>query len=294
MLPRGALLSLLFGLPAGSLLLGLPAVSPLLGLPAGSLLLGLPAVSLLLGLPAKAYGQSAPGHSVPMPDPAAPAGFTPGQRAEIVRIMRDALKTDPSILRDAVQSLRSDDQQQQAAAMRTALAGEQANLTRNPADQVAGNPQGDVTLVVFYDPRCPYCRRLNPTLAALLAADPGVRLVYKDMPILGPASVLESHALLAAQKQNGYLPLMEALMQAPPDATPDMVRAQAEKLGLDWSRLKQDMDAPAVSQRLDGNIALARRLGIEGTPALVVGHQLIPGAAELTDLQQAVAEARHG
>jgi len=220
--------------------------------------------------------------------------FTPEQRAEIVEILRHALQTDPSILRDAVTAMRADDEQQRQASARSALVAEQTALFHDPADQIGGNPKGDVTVVVFYDPRCPYCRRLNPTIAALLKADPEVRLVYKDMPILGPASVLESHALVAAQKQGGYLPLMEALMAAPPEATTEMVKAQAEKLGLDWGRMQADMAATGVSQRLDGNIALARRLGIEGTPAMVIGGRLIPGAVDLAELKEAVAAARKG
>ncbi|MGH7153759.1 MAG: DsbA family protein [Acetobacteraceae bacterium] len=219
---------------------------------------------------------------------AAPAQqFTPAQRAEIVQILREALTQDPSILRDAVAALQADEAKRQADKV---LAQKDALIS--PDDPRAGNPHGDVTIVEFFDVRCPYCRKMEPDMARLLGDDHGVRLVYKDLPILGPASILGSRALLAAQKQGGYESLRTVLMQAPPQITEASIQAAAEKAGLDWPRLKQDMADPAIQKRLNANLDLARDLGIEGTPALVVGKQFIPGAVSLAELRQAVAEAR--
>jgi protein-disulfide isomerase len=228
--------------------------------------------------------------------PASPRGaaadkFTQAQRAEIVAIMRDALKHDPSILRDAVAALQTDDTTRQAAESQAALAANRDALV-TPADPVAGNPHGDVTIVEFFDTRCPYCRRMEPVMEKFLTQDHGVKLVYKDLPILGPSSTLGSKALLAAQAQGGYEKLREAVMQLPPDTTLPMIRAAAEKLGLDWARLSHDMDAPAVQQRIDANIKLAHALDIEGTPALVIGDTMVPGALDLAELQKQVADAR--
>jgi protein-disulfide isomerase len=220
------------------------------------------------------------------------AGFTPQQRAEIVDILRDALKRDPSILRDAITALQADDQHQSEAAARSAILAAGPALTQTAGDPVAGNPNGRVTLVEFYDVRCPYCRRMLPTVAALLAQDHDVRLVYKDLPVLGPASVIGARALLAAQKQGGYQKLHDALMAGTPDITEDLVKADAEKLGLNWPRLKADMSAPDVLGRIHANLALAQQLQIQGTPAYIVGTQMMPGAVELADLQAAVAAAR--
>jgi protein-disulfide isomerase len=221
-----------------------------------------------------------------------PAGsFTPAQRAEIVGIVRDALKQDPSILRDAVTALQADTANQQAAASRTAIAAQHAALS-DPADPWTGNPKGDVTIVEFFDTRCPYCRHLDPTVSQFLKQDAGVKLVFKDLPILGPASLLGSKALLAAQRQGGYETLRTAIMQAPPDTTMDMIKSLAQAAGLDWPRLQRDMNDPAIQARLAANVQLAHDLGIEGTPAMVIGNELIPGAVEVADLQKAVAEAR--
>jgi protein-disulfide isomerase len=237
-----------------------------------------------------AAGPTTDGPPLSSPLPSA-SSFTPEQRAEIVRIMRDALKQDPTILRDAVMALQADDSNRQAAANRAAITAQRASLA-NPADPSVGNPKGDVTIVEFFDTRCPYCRHLDPTMAQFLQHDPGVRLVFKDLPILGPASVLGSRALLAAQRQGGYMKLRAAIMQSPPDITIDAIRALALAAGLDWPRLQHDMDDPAIQQRLDANLALAHQLGVEGTPALVIGNAMIPGAVDVADLQKAVAEAR--
>ena len=220
------------------------------------------------------------------------ASFTPEQRAEIVGILREALRTDPSILRDAVQALQADNSARQDQAARAAIARDRDALLADPADPVAGNPVGDVTVVEFYDTRCPYCRRMAPAMAALLRAEPGVRVVYKDLPVLGPASQLDARALLAAERQGGYTKLQDALMRNPTPSTPESIHAEAQREGLDGDRLLRDMDDPAIRARLEVNAKLARDLGVEGTPALVIGDALIPGAAELGDLRAAVAAAR--
>ncbi len=219
--------------------------------------------------------------------------FTPAQRAEIVTILRDALKQDPSILRDAVTALQADEGERSQAAARAAIGQVQGELVL-PGDPVAGDPHGDVTIVEFFDTRCPYCRKMEPVMDSFLAQDHKVRLVYKDLPILGPASVLGTKALLAAQKQNAYTRMREAVMKLPPDTTRAQIEAAAHGLGLDWPRMARDMDDPSVQARIDANLKLARTLGIQGTPALVIGSDLIPGAVDLPDLQKAVADARRG
>jgi protein-disulfide isomerase len=129
-------------------------------------------------------------------------------------------------------------------------------------------------------------------MADLLARDHGVRLVYKDLPILGPPSVLGSKALLAAERQNGYEKLRTAIMDDPAQTTKPMIQEAAVRLGLDWKRLERDMENPAIQARIDANLKLAQSLGIAGTPALVVGGELIPGAVDLAELQKVVAAAR--
>lgn len=220
------------------------------------------------------------------------AAFTPQQRDEIVAIVRDALKRDPSILRDAVIALQADDSKGQSEAQTKTLSSLAPQISHADGDPVAGNPQGRITLVEFYDVRCPYCRRMLPTMASLLRANPDLRVVYKDLPVLGPGSVIGARALLAAQKQGGYLRLHDAIMAGPSDVTEDSVHTMASKLGLDWPRLQADMKAPDVLARIDANLALARKLELQGTPAYVVGTTMLPGAVALSELQDAVSHAR--
>ncbi len=219
--------------------------------------------------------------------------FTSAQRAEIVSIVRTALKQDPSILREAIVALQADEGERSQSATRAAIAQAGPKLV-TPADPVAGDPHGDVTIVEFFDTRCPYCRKMEPVMDSFLAKDGKVRLVYKDLPILGPASVLGTRALLAAQMQGAYSQMRDAVMKLPPDTTLAQIESAAKTLGLDTPRLMQDMNSPAVQARIDANLSLAHDLGIQGTPALVVGRDLVPGAVGLQELQALVVKERHG
>ena len=120
------------------------------------------------------------------------ASFTPAQREEIVRILREALRTDPTILRDAVAAMQQSQQAEQERGRRDAIQAQAAALLRDPADPVKGNPAGDLTVVEFFDPRCGYCKALAPTMQELLSKDGKLRVVMKAIPILGPNSVLAS------------------------------------------------------------------------------------------------------
>jgi protein-disulfide isomerase len=217
--------------------------------------------------------------------------FTPAQRNEIVRILREALVKDPSILRDAVEALQASEKGQEEASARASLTANRDQLV-DPADPVAGNPGGNVTIVEFFDVRCPYCKRLELPMAELLKQDSKIKLVYKDLPVLGPASMMGAKALLAAQKQGRYEPLRDALMHTDIPITKDSLRAEAERLGLDWPKMNQEMDAPDVDARIQQNLKLASALGIQGTPAMVIGDTLIPGAIDLPELKRVVADAR--
>lgn len=223
---------------------------------------------------------------------AAEAAFTPAQRGEVLEILRQALREDPTILREALGALDAAEARDRALAATRALATEREALLRNPADAVRGNPRGDVTVVEFFDVRCGYCRQIIPALNEMIRRDPQVRLVLKDLPILGPNSVLAARALIAAQRQGKYGELHDALMALRGEIAEPQIRREAERLGLDWTRLRRDMDDAAVTARIDANLALARRIGVEGTPALVIGDRLVGGAVPVETLLQFVAEAR--
>ncbi|HEY4253318.1 MAG TPA: DsbA family protein [Roseomonas sp.] len=227
---------------------------------------------------------------------AAPAraegAFTPAQRAEVVEILRQALREDPSILRDAFAAIEAQEAEERRVANSRALGEAREQLVADAADPVRGNARGDVTVVEFFDVRCPYCRQLTSVMSELVRRDGNLRLVMKDLPILGPNSMVASRALLAAQRQGKYGELYDALMALRGDVAEAQIRQEAQRLGLDWARMQRDMADPAIQARLDGNVALARRLGIEGTPAIIIGDRLVPGVTSLETLAQLVAEAR--
>ncbi|MEN0076627.1 MAG: DsbA family protein [Paracraurococcus sp.] len=233
----------------------------------------------------------------PAPAQTAPAqttgpGLTPAQRQEVVAVLRDALKQDPSILRDALVALEQAENQERLGAQRAAIAEHAAALFRDAEDPVKGNPQGKVTLVEFFDARCGYCKQMQPAMDALLQRQKDVRLVLKDLPILGPNSLLASRALLAAQRQGRYAELHEALMRLREDPAEPVLKREAERVGLDWARLRRDMDDPAIARRIEANTRLAGALKIQGTPALVIGDGLVPGAVDLATLERLVGAAR--
>ena len=227
-----------------------------------------------------------------LPSGALAQTLSPEQRAEVLNILREALRTDPTILRDAMGSLEQAEQAQRNSAQIRAIAMRAEQLFRDPADPVKGNPQGRVTIVEFFDTRCGFCKQLHPIMEQLLARERDVRVVMKDLPILGPNSVLASRALIAAQRQNQYVPLYDALMRLREEPVEPVLRREAERLRLDWARLRRDMDDPATLARIERNTDLARALDIQGTPALISGTTLLPGAVDLATLQRLTAAQR--
>jgi protein-disulfide isomerase len=235
--------------------------------------------------------------AVPAPAPA--QALSEAQRAEVVEILRRALREDPSILRDAVTAMQEAEERDRAEAGRAAIRRAADQLFRDAADPVRGNPRGDVTIVEFFDARCGFCKQLHPSLEALIRRDANVRIVMKDLPVLGPNSVLAARALLAAHRQGRYAALQDALLTHRGEPTEQVLRDMAQRLGLDWARLRREMDDPAIQRRIETNQRLAQSLGIQGTPALVIlgaagpgASQLVPGAVDLAQLERMVAEAR--
>lgn len=224
--------------------------------------------------------------------PARAQGFTAEQRAEIVRILREAMVADPSILRDAIASLQEEETRAEAAARSAALAQAGPSLERDPADPSVGPADARVTVVEFFDFRCPYCRQMVPRIEELLRAERDVRVVYKDVPILGPNSVVLSRAALAAHLQGRYEAMHEALFALRGNPDEAALRRAARDARVDFDRMVRDMEGPEVTARIEANLAAARALGVRGTPAYVIGGRIVPGAVPVEQLRAAVAEAR--
>jgi protein-disulfide isomerase len=157
---------------------------------------------------------------------------------------------------------------------------------------VLGNLDGDVTVVEFFDYNCPYCKRATAELNTLLAQDANVRVVLREWPILGEASVYATRASLASRNQYKYTEFHQALMAAKGRAVPANVMAIAQAVGLDTQRLKADMQDPKIDQHIETSMQLAQALNFSGTPAYVIGSELAPGMVSADDLQSLVSQAR--
>jgi protein-disulfide isomerase len=211
---------------------------------------------------------------------------------EFERRVRAYLLEHPEVIAEALQGLEQRERVAQATAAKSVLKTRADELLRDPASPVGGNPQGDVTLVEFFDYNCPYCRQVVPHMAKAEASDPKLRIVYKEFPILGPNSTFAAKAALAAHRQGKYAALHKALMETKGTLVEKGVIETAGRLGLDVELLKKDMADPAIQAHIDRNLALARALQINGTPSFVIGEQIVPGAVDLATLERLIREAR--
>ena len=212
---------------------------------------------------------------------------------QVEKIVREYLLREPEIVYQALEELQRRQAEAAAERQHAAIVENRSELLNDPASPVGGNPKGDVTLVEFFDYRCAYCRRVVSSMRALLDEDRELRVVFKEFPVLGPNSERAARAALASRRQGGYVPFHFALMAAE-DLSLEGIRAAAEAVGLDADRLEVDMVSPEVNAAIEANYALANELGIEGTPAFVIGTQLIPGAVDKARLEQLIREARSG
>jgi protein-disulfide isomerase len=155
----------------------------------------------------------------------------------------------------------------------------------------AGNPKGDVTMVVFTDYNCPYCRATSPEIDQLLAHDPKLKVVWREMPVLGPASDTAAAAALAAAREGKYYPFHRALFAGghPDDAG---IAAAAKAAGIAPASLIAEGKTSGVQAEIQTNLELGRQLGIEGTPFFVIGNRIFQGAIGYEKLAAAVADAR--
>lgn len=214
------------------------------------------------------------------------------QRQAIEGIIHDYLMHNPDVLIEALRGAEDKLNREADAKATTVLSDRRAEIFDDPATPVGGNPQGDVTIVEFFDYRCPYCKQVLPSLQALLKEDHKLRFVFKEMPVLGPQSVTAAHAALAAQRQGKYEAFHNAMMATKGQITDETVYKVAGSVGLDVDRLKQDMSAPEIGQSLKTNLALADALNIRGTPGFIVGKHIVPGAVDLDSLRNMIADAR--
>jgi len=208
------------------------------------------------------------------------------------QIIEQYIRTHPEVIEQSLQALEIKRQAQEKERVKAVIAARRNDLLNDPAAPVSGNPTGEVTLVEFFDYRCGYCKRVAAAVTQLQKDDPGVRVVYKDFPILGEASELAARAALASRAQGKHQAFHEALLAAKGELSKETVLGIARDVGLDAKQLESDMGNPEWSDVIERNRALAKDLGITGTPGFVVGEEVYPGAVDLARLKVLVAQAR--
>jgi protein-disulfide isomerase len=220
--------------------------------------------------------------------------LTPGQKTAVEQVIHDYLLSHPEVMIDALRAAKLQQQRQTEEHAQQALKARHNEVFDDPASPVGGNIHGDVTIVEFFDYRCPYCKRVQPFIEAMLKQDAGLRIVYKEFPILGAPSVFAARVAFAAQKQGKYDAFHKAMMATPGEAeiNENVVMRVAHSVGLDIDRVTADMRAPEIDAALRHNYALAEALAINGTPGIIIGDEIIHGAADIDTLKQAVANAR--
>jgi len=207
---------------------------------------------------------------------------------QVKQLALEAILENPEIIMQAVAILEKREREEAASGANTV----RLQVEQDPNSPNLGNLAGDVTVVEFFDYNCPYCRQAGKTVQALLAADANVRVIYREWPILGEASIYAARAVLAARAQGKYEEFHWALMNAEGRASEASILKTARDLGLDVTKLKADMISPEVEAHIAQSSALARKLGFTGTPAFIVGDRTAPGMLSVDEITALVAEAR--
>ena len=218
--------------------------------------------------------------------------FTPDQKKQIEAIVGQYLKNHPEVLIDAIQA--ADDKLKAAAKDKAtqALGANRQQVYDDPQSPVGGNPSGNVTLVEFFDYRCPYCKQVEPSLEKLIGEDRQLKFVFKEFPVLGPESEVAARVALAAKKQGKYEAFHRAMMNTAGHIDETVIYKVAASVGLDMGRLKQDIASPDIEAELKANLDLGKTLDLDGTPSFIVGSTIVPGAISAAELKQLVADAR--
>ena len=223
-----------------------------------------------------------------------PLGAESADRARVEQMMRNYLTKNPEILVEMTNELDKRQAAEQSVQGQKAISQNADAIFRSPVSHVAGNPNGDVSVVEFFDYNCSYCRRSLPDVLKLISEDGKVRLVLKELRILSNDSVAAAKLALAANKQSKYFEMHQKLFSESGKADKDKALRIAKELGLDIDQLQKDAQDPDIKKALDESEDLARKLDLKGTPLFLIGDRVIAGAPDdlFDQLKAKVAEVR--
>jgi protein-disulfide isomerase len=226
-------------------------------------------------------------------------GMSEAQRTEIERIVRDYLLKHPEVLQEAIAELEKRQAVAEAAKHQAAVKDNAQTLFNSERHVVVGNPKGDVNFVEFFDYNCGYCKRAMSDMFDLMKADPKLRVVLKEFPVLGAGSMDAARVGVAVRMQDRtggkkYLEFHQKLLAGRGQADKARAIAVAREIGLDTARIERDLGSDEVRLSLEESFKLAEQLGLNGTPSYVIGDSVVVGAVGLPALKERVNVARCG
>jgi protein-disulfide isomerase len=230
--------------------------------------------------------------------PAQAQSFSSDQRGEIERILRDYLLSHPELLQEVLAEMEKRQSVVEAEKHREGVKQHAEIIFSSPRQVTLGNPQGDITVVEFFDYNCGYCKRAMDDMTALIKGDAKIKFVLKEFPVLGEGSTQAAQVAVAVRMQDKtggkkYLEFHQKLLgRGPADKARAM--AVAKEVGLDMARLEKDMASEEVKATLQESFKIAEALGLNGTPSYVVGNDVVIGAVGLPALKERVNTARCG
>jgi|TARA_B110000305_G_scaffold59844_1_gene66275 protein-disulfide isomerase len=211
--------------------------------------------------------------------------FNIEQKNEIKKMIRNYILEYPEIIPEAVEVLRS---RQNISRIK-----DSQNLLYNDGYSfVAGNKNGDVTLVEFYDYNCGYCKQVPDVLARLIEEDKNLKVIFKELPILAETSQFASVAAMASMKQGKFSKFHSAMMKNKRALTEDLILKIATDSGIDEAQLLIDMEDPKIEENIMKTKYLVQNIGISGTPGFVIGNQIIPGFIPYEKLKAIITKER--
>src|ERR1700726_2589105 len=226
--------------------------------------------------------------ALPAAAPAQAQSFSADQREEIGKIIKDYLLTHPEVMQDVMAELEKRQQSADAEKHRAAVVENKAILFSSPHQVVLGNPQGNVTMVEFFDYNCGFCKRAMTDMLDLIKNDNNLKFVLKEFPVLGEGSAEAARVAVAARMQDAsgkkYIEFHQKLLGSRGAADKMRALAVAKEVGFDMARIEKDMGGPEVRAQLDESFKLAEALGLNGTPSYVVGSEVVIGAVGLSAL----------
>jgi protein-disulfide isomerase len=242
----------------------------------------LPALALSLALPAAL--------------PAQAQSFSADQREEIGHIVKDYLVAHPEVIQDVMAELEKRQQSAEAEKHRAAVVENKATIFTSPHQVVLGNPQGNVTMVEFFDYNCGFCKRALGDMLDLIKSDSNLKFVLKEFPVLGEGSVEAARVAVAARMQDTtgkkYIEFHQKLLGSRGAADKMRALAVAKEVGFDMARIEKDMGSDEVKKTIEENMKLAEALGVNGTPSYVVGEEVVVGAVGIDALRAKIGAER--